>query len=198
MSPDTSFDDLMRRLREGDEDAARELVEAHEDEVRRFVRQRIDSPQMRRLMDSVDVTQSAFFLLFQDARAGKIDLRDAEHLRTLLLSIAKHKLIDKARGLKAKKRDVRRNEVGGDEPLGEIARRESTPGSIVANQELLSLVRRELPAEDHDLVMASLGGESYADLAIRFGGTPESIRKRVYRIIKKLPDDFLRRAGGDR
>jgi DNA-directed RNA polymerase specialized sigma24 family protein len=69
---------------------------------------------------------------------------------------------------------------------------------MVANQDMLSLVRRELPAEDHDLVMASLGGESYADLAIRFGGTPESIRKRVYRIIKKLPDDFLRRAGGDR
>jgi RNA polymerase sigma factor (sigma-70 family) len=198
MSPDTSFDDLMRRLREGDEDAARELVEAHEDEVRRFVRQRIDSPQMRRLMDSVDVTQSAFFLLFQDARAGKIDLRDAEHLRTLLLSIAKHKLIDKARGMKAKKRDVRRNEVGGDEPLGEIARKESSPGSMVANQDMLSLVRRELPADDYELVMASLGGESYEDLAARFGGTSESIRKRVYRIIKCLSDDFLRRAGGDR
>jgi RNA polymerase sigma factor (sigma-70 family) len=198
MKNDSSFDDLMRRLRAGDEDAARELVARHEDEVRRFVRQRMNSPRMRRLMDSVDVAQSAFFLFFQNAQEGKIDLRDAEHLRTLLLSIAKHKLIDRARGLKTKKRDVRRDEAAGDDPLVRQADNASSPGSIVANQDLLSLVRRELPADDYELVMASLGGESYVDLATRFGGTSEAIRKRVHRIIKKLPEDFLRRAGGAR
>src|SRR5262245_23610315 len=55
-----SFDELMRRVRAGDEQAAADLVRRYEPAIRRAVRVRLRDPQLRRLLDSIDICQSVF------------------------------------------------------------------------------------------------------------------------------------------
>ena len=60
MLDDNEFSELMRKIRAGDQDAARQLVESYEPEIRRAARLRMTDPQLRRLVDSIDICQSVF------------------------------------------------------------------------------------------------------------------------------------------
>ncbi len=54
------FDDLMKPVRSGDEQAAVEMVKAYEPEIRRDVRLRLTDRKLRRTLDSTDICQSVF------------------------------------------------------------------------------------------------------------------------------------------
>src|SRR5947207_683217 len=58
------FRDLMARVRDGDQQAAADLVRALEPELRRAVRVRLSDPRLRRTVDSVDVCQSVLANFF--------------------------------------------------------------------------------------------------------------------------------------
>ena len=49
------FDELLSRVRRGDQLAASELVRLYEPEIRREVRLRLTSAAMRRTLDSLDI-----------------------------------------------------------------------------------------------------------------------------------------------
>ena len=59
MSPDASFQDLIRRVRARDEQAARELVRRYAPATLVAVRVRLRDPALRRLLDSTDICQGA-------------------------------------------------------------------------------------------------------------------------------------------
>src|SRR5262245_1727728 len=79
------FADLLRRLRAGDADAARQLVARYEPEIRRTVRIRLTDPRLRRVLDSTDVCQSVLANFFVRVSAGEFDLSQPEQLTALLL-----------------------------------------------------------------------------------------------------------------
>ena len=54
MPTDSSFPDLMGRVRAGDDAAAAELVRRFEPVIRRTVRIRLRDPRLRRVLDSLD------------------------------------------------------------------------------------------------------------------------------------------------
>ena len=55
MADDPSFRDLVRRVRAGHVDPAAELVRRYEPALRIAVRVRMNNPQLRPVLDSVDV-----------------------------------------------------------------------------------------------------------------------------------------------
>src|SRR5438046_943040 len=97
VQPGSSFQDLIRRLREGDADAAAEIVRQYEKEVRRAIRVRLTDPRLRRTLDSMDVCQSVLANFFLRASAGQLDLDEPRDLVRLLVTMARNKVIDKAR-----------------------------------------------------------------------------------------------------
>jgi hypothetical protein len=66
----TSFAELLRRVRSGDQEAATALVRQFEPEIRRVVRLRLTDPRMRRVIDSADICQSVLANFFVRAAAG--------------------------------------------------------------------------------------------------------------------------------
>ena len=58
MSEDLAFLDLVRRVRDGDEEASAELVPRFEPAIRVAVRVRLTDPGLRRVFDSKDTCQS--------------------------------------------------------------------------------------------------------------------------------------------
>src|SRR5437588_8674896 len=102
------FDDLIRRVRAGDSQAAAELVRLYEPAIRREARVRLVDSRLRRLFDSMDIAQSVFASFFVRAALGQYEIEKPEQLLRLLTSMSRKKLVDHAREQQAAKRDHRR------------------------------------------------------------------------------------------
>ena len=97
MLNDNEFSDLMRQIRAGDQDAARQLVESYEPEIRRAARLRMTDPQLRRLVDSIDICQSVFGRFFKSASDGALEMQKPEQLLALLTTMTRNRVIDEHR-----------------------------------------------------------------------------------------------------
>src|SRR5437588_11225965 len=107
MSEESSFSDLIGRVRRGDQAAAAELVRRYEPTIRRAVRFRLTDPRLRRTCDSMDVCQSVLLSFFVRAASGQYDLDSPEQLLRLLTTMARNKLLNQARQQHAACRDTR-------------------------------------------------------------------------------------------
>src|SRR3954449_618445 len=134
MPPDPSFDEFIRRVGSGDEEAAARLVRDFEPVVRRVLRARLRNGRARSEFDSMDICQSVLAIFFVRAAAGEYDLREPDDLIKLLLTMTRNKVAEKMRRQHRLRRDSRRT-VGGVEELG-LAGLDPTPSSVVASKEL--------------------------------------------------------------
>ena len=134
MADDLSFAGFIRRIRAGDQQAAEELVRQCEPVIRLEVRRRLSDPGLYRLFDSMDICQSVLLSFFMRASAGQYELDQPQQLLQLLLAMAHHKLAFQARKLRTRRRDSRREVVGGS-PEAEATG--PSPERVVAGQELL-------------------------------------------------------------
>src|SRR4051812_45998155 len=143
MTGDSTFADLLRRIRAGDERAADELVHRYEPAIRTEVRLRLGDPRLRRTLDSMDVCQSVLASFFVRAATGQYDLERPDQLVRLLVTIARNKVAYQARRHRAGNRDLRRNaalDAGAREPVGA----DPSPSRVASGRELLAEVRRRL------------------------------------------------------
>ena len=85
MAEHSSFADFVRRIREGNEEAARDLVRQFEPVMRLEVRRRLNDPSLYRLFDSMDICQSVLASFFVRTAAGQYDLEKPEDMEKELL-----------------------------------------------------------------------------------------------------------------
>src|SRR5271167_4637142 len=156
MSSDPTFEELIRRVGSGDQQAAARLVQEFEPVVRRVVRARLRGARARCEFDSMDVCQSVLAIFFVRVAAGEYDLKEPDDLIKLLLTMTRNKLAEKLRRQHRLRRDSRRT-VGGVEELA-LAGQGPTPSSVVADKELLEQVRQRLSEEERQLL--ELRGQS--------------------------------------
>jgi RNA polymerase sigma-70 factor (ECF subfamily) len=184
MGADSSFEDLMARLRAGDQAAAAELVRTYESAVRRAVRFRLSDAHLRTVLDSMDICQSVFASFFVRAAAGQYELATPEQLMNLLVTMARNKLASHARKEQAERRDSRRTAAAGD--AGQLVAAGPGPGQLVAARELLREVYRRLSPEERRLVELRNDGRAWAAIAAEVGDTPIVLRKRLSRALDRV------------
>jgi RNA polymerase sigma factor (sigma-70 family) len=185
MTAQTTFQELMQRVRNRDQDAAAELVRRYERHVRRAVRFQLTDPRLQRVFDSSDVCQSVMATFFKRAAAGQYELERADQLIHLLARMACNKVADQARRQRARRRDVGRLEYGeclADEQPG----RDREPGELVAQRELVDRFKKRLSEEEWRLVSERADGRGWAEIAEEVGGTPEGLRKRLARAVERV------------
>src|SRR5438067_1285647 len=105
MTDALAFQDLIRRVRAGDQDAAAELVRRYEATVRRVVRFRLVDARLGAAFDSADVCQSVLANFFLRAASGQFELDRPEDLVKLLATMARNRLASEARRQRAARRD---------------------------------------------------------------------------------------------
>jgi RNA polymerase sigma-70 factor (ECF subfamily) len=182
---DPAFDDLIRRMRAGDQAAATQLVQQYEPAIRRVVRIQLRNPRLRRLLDSVDICQSVLGTFFVRAALGQYELRTPEQLLKLLANIARHKLADQVKQHQRGRRDHRRVESGSPDERA-IAATQSSPSEQVAFQELLDESRKRLSEEERYLADQRALGRGWDEIAAECGGSPEALRKKLTRAIERI------------
>ena len=186
MSTPASFDDFMRRVRSGDEQAAAELVRQFEPLIRREVRYQLRDRRLYRLFDSMDICQSVLASFFVRTAAGQYDLGNQEQLVKLLVSMAQNKLASAARNQYRQRRDSRRVKAGGGRELDNARDRSPSPSDLVAGEELLQRFRQSMSAEERTIADLRGQGLAWADIAARLGGTVEARRSQLSRAIDRV------------
>jgi RNA polymerase sigma-70 factor (ECF subfamily) len=188
MSAASSFRDLMQRVRAGDAAAAAELVRQYEPEIRRAIRLRLTSARLRRVLDSMDICQSVLGNFFARAVAGQFDLEEPGQLLRLLTVMARNKLRNHANYQQAARRDCRR--LGAVEALDGVAGVTPSPSQVVARQDLLQAIRRQLTTEEQYLADQRAAGRGWIELAAELGCTPDGLRKRYERTMDRVVQDL--------
>jgi RNA polymerase sigma-70 factor (ECF subfamily) len=185
MSEGSDFQDLIRRVRAGDDAAATELVRRYEPAIRRAVRVRLSDTRMARAFDSMDVCQSVMASFFVRAALGQYELDAPEQLLKLLATMARHKLADRVDRERADCRDNRRVQDAGAEAR-EVASPAGSPSRHAEARELLQEVQRRLSPQERQVVDLRAQGMDWAAIARQLGGTPEALRKRLARATDRI------------
>src|SRR5438067_192126 len=107
MAPDDSFQDLMQRLRGGDEVAATILFQRFARRLIGLARHQLDQ-RLRGKLDAEDVVQSVFKSFFPRFADGCFELDGWEDLWALLTVITLRKCGRRVEYFRARRRDVRR------------------------------------------------------------------------------------------
>jgi len=187
---------LVRRVRDGDEAAARELFERHLPALRAKARARLPAA-LRGKVGASDVVQEAWLAAFLDL-AGFEDRGDgsfAAWLRTIL----ERRVADEVRRhAGAKKRDARREvRLVTEAARLEPDRRQATPSVEVRDAEEKVRLRAIVDSlsEDYATVIRLVHQEglTLVEAGARMGRTPDATRKLYSRAMVRLAD----RIGGD-
>jgi RNA polymerase sigma-70 factor (ECF subfamily) len=178
------FKKLMEGVRDGSEDAARELLNSYGEHILRVVRRKL-SRELRSKFDSVDFVQAVWASFFADIH----ERRGFDHPRALiafLVTLAQNKVIDAVRQrMQTQKYNVNRERaldgsVSAD-GMG-LAAREPTPSQVaIANDEWRRLLA-ELPTRYQRMLELLREGHTQKDIARELGVNEKTVR----RVLEKL------------
>jgi RNA polymerase sigma-70 factor (ECF subfamily) len=176
---------LLVRIREGDQQAATELVRRYEPALRRTVHLRLRARQLRRFLDSSDICQAVLLRFFVRVAAGLYELDTPEQVLKLLATMARNQVVNEAIHQQAAKRNYRRLvEAGAAE--GAAPAPDSSPSQRVAAAELLEKARALISPGQWQLIQLRKEGREWDDIARQLGGTAEGLRKQLARTIARV------------
>ena len=179
-----SFDEFMRRIRAGDEQAATDLIRRYEPAIRRAVRVRLRDPRLRRLVESVDICQSVFASFFVRTSLGQYELESPDRLIRLLVTIARNKVAWHANREQAACRDQRR--IDESATLADCPAPGGSPSTQVAGRELAREARRRMKPDELRLLELREEGREWAEIAREQGGRPDALRMRLARAVARV------------
>jgi DNA-directed RNA polymerase specialized sigma24 family protein len=187
VADNASFQNLIRRIRAGDQEAATELTSQVEPALRKAIRLRLAGQHLERFLDPNDVCQSVLMNFFSGVAAGRFILEEPRQLLKLLVTIARNQVRDESRRHRARRRDRRRTEDGSAEHcLAGIRDAGPTPSKIVGGRELVREIYRRLSPEERYLAEQRVLGRSWAVLGAELNQSPEALRKRLDRAVREV------------
>lgn len=197
------FLELINRLRQGDEQAAYQLVQSYESVIRIAIRARLRDPVYNRVFDSMDICQSVMASFFPRAVLGQYHFDEPKQLVNLLIRMAQSKLSNQVRRHRAQRRDVKRDISHDDSRAEEVVDGKAPASQIIQARELLASIKHLLTPEEQLMVDMRRKGFRWDEIAEKLGGTPEARRKQFQRFMEviskelKLDDDDKTTSSGN-
>jgi RNA polymerase sigma-70 factor (ECF subfamily) len=192
MSADQSFDDLMARLRDGDQEAARRVFQRFVGRLIGLAYQRLDR-RVRPKVGAEDVVQSALKSFLLGYAAGRFDPGDWDDLWGLLALITVRKCIREVKRYTGPVHDVGKESPGDGADGGwELLSREPTPLEAARLTELLGQLLGGLGERECKVVEFRLQGHTVPQVSALVGLTEftvEGILKKVRKQLRNLRDD---------
>ncbi len=184
MDQEFSFSELIERVKNGNEQAASQLVKEFEPVIRRELRFRLRDSRARFELDSMDISQSVLGNFFVRVATRQYDLKEQGDLVKLLVTMTRNKVAENLRARHRQRRDSRRT-VQGVEGMA-LATADPTPSRVLAGKEILQLVRQNLSGEERRLVDLRCQGLSWEEIANSLGGSADARRKQMARAIDEI------------
>jgi RNA polymerase sigma-70 factor (ECF subfamily) len=183
-TPNDSFRDLMRRVREGSDEAAWELVDSYGEMIRRAVRRALNQ-RLRSKFDSLDFVQLVWSSFFR-ARFRFEQFDRPEELTAFLVTMARNKVgMEIRRRLLTEKYNLNREEtLFGEKGEGweEVSGHQPGPIDVAIAREQWSLMMEDQPEHYRRIIQLRLQGHTYQDIA----DTLQVAESTVRRFLKRL------------
>jgi RNA polymerase sigma factor (sigma-70 family) len=176
-----TIDDLLQRLRSGDEAAAAQVYRAYEPFLRRVVRRRLPTQAQARF-DSGDVLQSVWADLLPGLREARWRFADAGQLRAFLIRVVQNRLYDRSR--RALRQTTQEEPLAAlpEEPPAAQPRPSEHAQAIATWERLLAYC----PPEHHDVLRLRRAGLTFQEIADAVGMHEGSVRRVVRELARRV------------
>lgn len=173
-----NLQEILARIRRGDEQAAQDLLAAYEAEVRLVVRRQLPR-LLRSRFDSLDFLQSVWGSFFRRVRTDPVEFDDDRHLVAFLARAAKNKVIDQYRRAGSQKQNMHREEPlwseGGQ--LRELTAPGDTPSELAEAHEVFCRLRDALPEDRRAIIELKAVGLSSREIGERLGVSERTVQR---------------------
>jgi RNA polymerase sigma-70 factor (ECF subfamily) len=183
--------EFLRRIQEGDERAACELLQRFESEVRLVVRRQL--PRMlRSRFDSLDFLQSVWGSFFRRMRTAPTEFEDSRHLVAFLARAAKNKVIDEYRRAASRKNDMHREEpLWGDGPRAkDVLDPIDSPSEVAQAKEVFGRMRELVPEERRSILEMKAEGLSSKEIGERLGISERTVQRVLEDLRRRMETEW--------
>lgn len=178
-----SLPELLARMREGDRDAAAELLRRYGDRLRRRVRGKLGSP-VRRVFDSHDIFSTVGRRLDLYVRNGRFGAHSEAELWSLLARMIDHAVVDKARITQRYQR------VEGDDVIvaqALLKQFEASGGAEeISVDQIDAMIGGEEDVLNREILLLWLREFTFEQIAEVMGVEPAMVRQRWRRLRNRL------------
>jgi RNA polymerase sigma factor (sigma-70 family) len=187
MSSPSDFDQLMYRLRRGEEDAASEVFHRFAQRLVALARSQLDS-WIRTRVEPEDVIQSVFRSFFTRFEAKQFQFADWDNLWTVLALITVRKCANRSEFWQAAKRDLQREASVPKvrDPLEEAMARDPTPSEAAILSETVEQLMKSVPEQDRSVLTLHLQGCDIPAISSQIRRTERTVRRTLERIRRTL------------
>jgi RNA polymerase sigma-70 factor (ECF subfamily) len=187
MSPDDSFQVLMSRLRDRDDEAAAAVFRRFAVRLIALARSRLD-PALRQKIDPEDVLQSVYRSFFVRQGEGEFDLDSWDSLWSVLTLITLRKCANQISHYRAACRDVRREVSLGaaSEPASDVLAGDPSPSEAAVLTEVVEEMLRGSEERDREIVTLHLQGYSIPEISAEVGWAERTVHRTLDRVRKRL------------
>jgi RNA polymerase sigma-70 factor (ECF subfamily) len=186
------FRDLLQRVRDGDEDAAWELIDRYGPHIFRVVRRRLNA-RIRSKFDSADFVQAVWASFFT-SRAEILSFNQPEELIGFLAQMAQNKVLTEVR----RRLQYTRNNVTHEQPLDDstlpapidAAANQPSPSQVAVARERWERMLNNSPPQWREILEMRYRGATYEEVALKLGMHERSIRKIVEQMLERAHQRF--------
>jgi RNA polymerase sigma-70 factor (ECF subfamily) len=177
---------LLGRIRQGDEDAARELLVHFESHVRRVVRRRLPVV-MRSKFDSMDFVQSVWGEFFPKLTRGDLEFDTPYRLAKFLAVVAQGKVTNEYRRRFGKKLAIHKEFAVGSS-LFHMPNKagEPTPSETVAAGEKIEMILNGRPDVHRKVLELRRDGFTFVEISAKLGIDERTARRIMNAIEREL------------
>ena len=184
-----SFAEFLRRLRAGDDEAARQLFQRFARQLIGMARRRFEGP-LKHKVDPEDIVQSAYKSFFSRHADGSIEVGSWNSLWGLLTIITVRKCTERVAYHRAQRRDAAREVSAPPDsesaPALEGLSREPTPAEAAELSETVARLLAGLDADERPILEMSLQGYSTREISAELNRAERTVRLLRERIRKRL------------
>jgi RNA polymerase sigma-70 factor (ECF subfamily) len=159
-----------------------QLVAAYAPYLRAIVRRQL-SDRLRAKIDSVDVVQSVWVQVLRRLGEDGWRVNDHDHLRALLVTIARRRLVSRARQLG---RGGETDRSADEECVDVSDARHPSPSEVAQANDLWAKMLSLTPPDHHQVLLLRRDGLPLAEIAVRTGLHEGSIRRILRRLSREL------------
>jgi len=186
---ENEFSILMQRVRNGSQEAARELLEQYGPHIVRAVRRKLNR-KLRAKFDSMDFVQDVWASFFINSPSSR-DFETPEQLMAFLVNLARNKVIEEFRQrLQTEKHNLNREHSLDGSAAFQVERLvgpEPTGSQVFAAKERWDQMVEGQPDHYQKILDLLQEGKSYQEVAEQVGVHVKTVR----RVVRKLDPRFL-------
>ena len=182
-----SFQELLSRLRVGDQQAADEVFQRYARRLIGLAQSRL-AARIRQKVDPEDVLQSVFRSFFCRHRDGQYELATWESLWSLLVVITLHKCGHQVDRFLAARRSADREIAGGqeDDQDWNAIDREPTPEEAVMLSDTVEHLMRSLAPTEQKMLTLRLQGCSVAEISEETRRSERTVERLLQKLRREL------------